>query len=208
MDLRDELAAVRLRSHEPAKRPGIVQQRRGLWPAIKSDWDANGRDWSRPGLRALVVYRFGVWRMAVKPAPLRKLLSVVYHILERRIRRSYGIELPYSAGVGHGVVIEHQNGIVIHGSASIGDRCVIRQGVTIGNRGVDDPLGAPILGNDVDVGANAVIIGRVRIGDGVRVGAGAVVVKDVPAGATVVGNPAVVRLAKQEGPTAAAPLLG
>ncbi|MFM9449475.1 serine O-acetyltransferase, partial [Streptomyces acidiscabies] len=68
-----------------------------------------------------------------------------------------------------------------------------------GSRGIDDPFGAPTLGKNVQIGANAVLIGRITVGDGARIGAGAIVVKDVPTGATAVGNPAVVRLASSSG---------
>lgn len=167
---------------------GVAKQ--GLLSMLRNDWQAHGRDWTRAGFRALAVYRFGVWRMSARPWPLRKALSLAYRILERRVRVRYGIELPYSAKVGNGVVIEHQNCIVIHGSARIGDRCVIRQGVTIGNKGRSDPYGAPVIGDDVDIGANAVIVGRITVGNGARIAAGAMVAKDVPPGALAIGNPA------------------
>jgi serine O-acetyltransferase len=108
----------------------------------------------------------------------------------RYCRNHYGIELPYSVKIGRRVIIEHQGAIVIHGNSVIGDDCYIRQGVTLGNRYMDRPLEAPILGNGVNVGAGAKILGRVRIGDHATIGANAVVLRDVPAGATVVGIPA------------------
>ena len=52
------------------------------------------------------------------------------------------------------------------------------------------PSACPVLGDGVDVGANSVIIGAIKIGDRAVIGAGAVVVKDVPPGAVVAGNPA------------------
>ena len=76
-------------------------------------------------------------------------------------------------------MIEHFGGIVVHGSSVIGDDCIIRQGVTIGNRRLDDPLGAPTLGSRVNVGAGAKILGRVTIGDDVNIGANAVVITDI-----------------------------
>ena len=100
------------------------------------------------------------------------------------------IELPYSATVGRRVVIEHQGGIVVHGHCVIGDDCVLRQGVTLGNKTMDRPYDAPKLGSKVNVGAGAKILGAVTIGDGAQIGANAVVVKDVPAGAMAVGVPA------------------
>jgi serine O-acetyltransferase len=138
----------------------------------------------------VAVHRFGNWRMGIKPKLLRAPLSVLYRALFRGVRNLYGIELPYSARVGRRVVIEHQNGIVIHGNSSIGDDCIIRQGVTLGNRRLDRPFDAPRLGNRVNVGAGAKILGGVTIGDGAMIGANAVVRSDVPAGAVAVGIPA------------------
>ncbi len=115
---------------------------------------------------------------------------MIYRCLFRRCRNIYGIELPYSALVGQRVVIEHQGGIVIHGASVIGDGCTIRQGCTLGIRRIDEPGAAPVLEADVDVGAGAVILGRIRIGRGAKIGANAVVLIDVPAGEVALGVPA------------------
>lgn len=162
----------------------------GLWEQIKEDWIAHGQDWTKPGFRAVAVYRFGVWRMKVKPILLRAPLSILYRALFRKIRNTYGIELPYSAQLGRRVVIEHQSCIVIHGDCVIGDDCIIRQGVTMGNRYLDHPFDAPKLGKRVNVGAGAKLFGNITIGDDVSIGANAVVLTDIPAGKTAVGIPA------------------
>lgn len=161
-----------------------------VWSLIKEDWQANGKDWTRPGFRALAVYRFGVWRMTIKNKWLRAPASIVYRWLFRRVRNHYGIEFPYSIQVGRRLVIEHQSAIVIHGNTVFGDDCIIRQGVTIGNRHAAHPFDAPRLGNRVNVGAGAKLLGAITVGDGANIGANSVVVKDVPAGVTVVGIPA------------------
>ncbi|HTL89104.1 MAG TPA: serine acetyltransferase, partial [Leptolyngbya sp.] len=95
----------------------------GLWQQIVEDWNAHGRDWTKPGFRAIAVYRFGVWRMGIKPALLRAPFSILYRMLFCKVRNGYGIELPYSAKVGRRVIIEHQSAIVIHGNCVIGDDC-------------------------------------------------------------------------------------
>lgn len=161
-----------------------------LFQSIKSDWLAHGKDWTKPGFRALAYYRIGVWRMSVKPKILRAPLSIIYRFLYRRARNLYGIELPYSATIGQHVVFEHQHGVVIHGAATIGNGCVIRQGVTIGNRSIKYPDNAPILGENVNVGAGAKILGAITIGDNANIGANSVVIKDVATNTTVVGIPA------------------
>jgi serine O-acetyltransferase len=157
---------------------------------IHEDWLVHGRDWSLPGFRAVAVYRFGVWRMQFENPMVRLPLSFVYRRLYRKMRNSYGIELPHSAKIGRRLRIEHQSDIVVHGECEIGDDCVLRQGVTLGCRYLDRPLEAPMLGDRVNVGAGAKILGGVRIGDGANIGANSVVLKDVGRGETAVGIPA------------------
>ncbi|MEA5507020.1 serine O-acetyltransferase [Halotia wernerae UHCC 0503] len=161
-----------------------------LWQQIKEDWIAHGRDWTKPGFRAVVVQRFGVWRMKVQPKLLRAPLSILYRMLFRKVRNTYGIELPYTVQLGRRVIIEHQGAIVIHGYCAIGDDSIIRQGVTLGNRYLDRPFDAPKLGKSVNIGAGAKIFGDISIGDHANIGANAVVLCNVPAGATAVGIPA------------------
>lgn len=168
----------------------------GLGAQIREDWASHGRDWTKPGFRAVAVHRFGVWRMGVRPKLLRAPLSLVYRILYRHCRNGYGIELPYSVTIGRRLIIEHQGGIVVHGNTVIGDDCIVRQNCTLGLRHLATPHDAPILGDRVELGAGAVILGKVRLGDGAKVGANAVVLTDVPAGALATGVPAQIRLAK------------
>ena len=162
----------------------------GLWQQIKEDWIAHGKDWTKPGFRAVAVQRFGVWRMKIKPKLLRSPFSILYRALYRKIRNNYGIDLPYTVKLGRRVIIEHQSCIIIHGYSTIGDDCIIRQGVTIGNRYLENPFDTPKLGARVNVGAGAKILGNVTIGDDVNIGANAVVLVDIPTSRTAVGIPA------------------
>jgi serine acetyltransferase len=165
----------------------------GLLQRLREDWIAHGRDWTKPGFRAVAVHRFGNWRMGIRTLALRAPFSALYRLLYRRVRNVYGIELPYSVQLGRRVVFEHQSGIVVHGHCVIGDDCVIRHGVTLGNRSPAQPLEAPKLGCRVDVGAGAKILGPVTVGDGAVIGANAVVLTDVPDHGVAVGVPATVR---------------
>jgi serine O-acetyltransferase len=167
--------------------PGSLRE---LWEYWAEDLRSHEGESSRPGFRALAVYRFGVYRMHWPRNVLRMAMSVIYRFLFRWVRNHYSIELPYSAKVGRRVVIEHQGAIVIHGNSVIGDECIIRQGVTLGNRHLNAPFDAPVLGRGVNVGAGAKILGNVKIGDKAVIGANAVVLRDVPAGRTAVGVPA------------------
>ena len=159
---------------------------------IRADLAAHQGDWGAQGFWALLVYRFGRWRYTVRPAILRKLLSVIYHVLFKFIQIVTGIELPCEVPIGRNFVIEHSGGIVISGFASFGDDCRIRNGVVVGLSRVDEPC-APQIGNDVDIGTGAKVLGNIRIGNGVRIGANAVVITDVPDDCLAVGVPAAIK---------------
>ena len=174
----------------------------GFWQQVQEDWVAHGRDWTKPGFRAVAVHRFGVWRMGISPKLLRAPFSLLYRMLYRKVRNTYGIELPYTVKLGRRVIFEHQGCIVIHGNSVIGDDTIIRQGVTLGLRYLDRLTEAPSLGKRVNVGAGAKLFGNITIGSDVNVGANAVVLFDVPDGATVVGIPAkIVKITEKSVPS-------
>jgi serine acetyltransferase len=160
---------------------------------LKNDWRHHGRDFTKPGFKAVAFHRFGNWRMGIKSKILRIPFSILYKFLFIRARNKYGIELPYTVKLGYGVIFEHQHGIVIHGNTVIGDNCIVRQGVTIGNRYTDRPLDAPILRNNVNIGAGAVILGNITIGNNVHIGANAVVLNSIPDNHMAYGVPAIIR---------------
>lgn len=163
-----------------------------MFDNIRADLQAHGGRWGAQGFWALVVYRFGRWRYGVKPVWLRKLMSLVYRVMYKWVQIVSGIELPCEVEIGRGFVIDHFGGIVISGYAKFGDNCRIRNGVVVGLSRVEDPC-APVIGNNVDIGAGAKLLGRITIGDNVRIGANAVVVSDVPSDSIAMGVPAVVR---------------
>jgi glycosyltransferase involved in cell wall biosynthesis/serine acetyltransferase len=99
------------------------------------------------------------------------------------------VYLPPSAKIGPGLVIFHGYAIVINENAVLGRNVTIRQSVTIGAKN-DAGTDAPTIGDDVDIGAGAVVIGPITVGNGAVIGAGAIVVHDVAPGEVVVGNPA------------------
>lgn len=110
-------------------------------------------------------------------------------IIKALIRVLWGAVIPYQADIGKGTILGYQGlGCVIHKNCVIGKNCHISQGVTIGGRsGFSD---VPILGDNVSVGAGAVIIGPITIGCNVVIGANAVVNRDIPANCVAVGVPA------------------
>ena len=99
--------------------------------------------------------------------------------------------------MGAGLYIGHFGGIHVNEGAVIGNNCNIQQDVTLGKANRGKKAGAPVIGNNVFIGAGAKIIGRIHVGDGAAVGANAVVTKDVPAGAAVAGVPA--RVVSEQG---------
>lgn len=110
--------------------------------------------------------------------------------LAMRTRVRYGADIHPAAQIGRRFTIDHGIGVVIGGTAIIGDDCLIYQGATLGMTGKHGGKRHPTLGSGVMVGAGSILLGAITVGDGVRVGAGSVVVDDVPANTTVVGNPA------------------
>jgi serine O-acetyltransferase len=162
---------------------------------LKEDWQTYEGDIWRQGLWVMWVYRFGQWRYGIRPALLRKPFSLLYKILRTGCQMLTGVELPCETRVGRRLRIEHFGGIVISGDSVIGDDVVLRHGVTIGLKRTGQ-RGAPRIGNRVDIGAGAKILGNITIGDDAVIGANAVVLKDVPPGAFAVGIPA--RIIRQE----------
>lgn len=164
---------------------------------IRSDLQAYQGNWAAQGFWVMLVYRFGRWRYTVKPALLRKLLSFIYKFLYKCVQIVTGIELPCEVEVGSNFVIDHFGGIVISGYAKFGDNCRIRNGVVVGLANIDEPC-APVIGNNVDIGAGAKVLGKINVGDNVLIGANAVVIKDVPSNSIAVGVPAQIKPRKQE----------
>ena len=166
-----------------------------MFENLKEDWHTHDRDLTRRGLWAMAVYRFGNWRYTLRSPALRKPFSLLYKILKVLSESLTGIELPCEAKVGRRLVIEHGFDIVVSGDAILGDDVVLRNGVTIGlcRRGV---RGSPTIGNRVDIGAGAKLLGPITIGDDVAIGANAVVLTDVPSGHIAVGVPARLKLRK------------
>ncbi|MBX7172159.1 MAG: serine O-acetyltransferase [Pyrinomonadaceae bacterium] len=163
-----------------------------MFELLREDWDTYERDIQRQGIWVMAVYRFGRWRYNINNSLFRKFFSFVYRLLKIISQIMTGIDLPCEATVGRRFCIEHFGGIIISGDAVIGDDVTIRNGVTIGLRR-KGTRGAPIIGNRVDIGAGAVILGNIRIGDDSAIGANAVVLEDVPPNSIAVGVPAIIK---------------
>jgi len=163
-----------------------------MFENIRKDLRAHGGAWGAQGFWVLVVYRFGRWRFGVRPLFVRKIFSLLYKVAFKLIQIVTGVELPCEVHIGRNFVIDHFGGIVISGYAKFGDNCRIRSGVVVGLRRVDEP-GAPVIGDNVDIGAGAKLLGPIAIGNNVAIGANAVVLDDVPDNCIAIGVPAVIK---------------
>lgn len=127
---------------------------------------------------------------------LAKLLSdkkipLLPDLIYKFMRIVFACDIKYTVKIGKGVRFYHNGlGVVIHKSAIIGDDVSIYQNVTIGGNGKEQEFnGAPIIGNNVFIGAGAVVLGPITIGKNAKIGANSVVLNNVPSGRTVVGVP-------------------
>lgn len=164
--------------------PGI-----GFWALIAEDLRTHEADFFSQGFWALFWHRFGNWRMSLKPRLLRAPFSVIYKIMYKVTQWVCGIDLPYSMPIGRRLKLEHFGGMILVADR-IGDDVIVRQNTTFGISGLHAPRGWPRIGDRVEIGVGAVVVGNIEIGAGAVIGANAVVVKDVAPGTVVGGVPA------------------
>lgn len=146
----------------------------------------------------MIVYRYGNYVFyRVKLPLIRQILLILYVVFNNIAKLISGSTIPARCKIGKGLRLEHNgNGVVIYTKAVIGNNVRIFQQVTIG---ANDPYeeqvkyGAPLIGDNVFIGAGAKIIGPIKIGEGAKIGANAVVNTDIPNGATAVGIPASIK---------------
>ncbi|MEP1487183.1 MAG: serine O-acetyltransferase [Algibacter sp.] len=143
------------------------------------------------GLWAIYVYRFShsIYISSLTKV-IKKPLLLLGIVWQKWIEIITGISIPYSAQIGDRFYIGHFGGIIINSKAIIGHNCNISQGVTIGVNGKGENRGVPTIGNNVYIGANAVIVGKIKIGDGCVIAANSLVIETVDANNTVIGVPA------------------
>lgn len=145
------------------------------------------------GFWALLVHRLAEPRQRIRSRLVRGLYYIVYRILQKGVESWTGISIGETAVIGRRLVIEHFGGIIVHGNSVIGDDVMIRQGVTLGNSSETRSHEAPRIGDRVSIGAGAKILGPIVIGNDVAIGANAVVISDIPEGMLAVGVPAKIK---------------
>jgi len=147
---------------------------------------------TQQGLWALFIYRASnALFVSNLPYFIKRVLLFFCVISQKIIEIITGISLPYSATIGERFYIGHFGGIIVNANAIIGNNCNVSQGVTIGVSGINEKRGVPVIGNDVYIGANAVVVGKINVGDFAVIGANSLVTKDVMPNTTVLGVPAV-----------------
>lgn len=135
-----------------------------------------------PGLHAIWLHRIAHWFY-------KKKLYTIARILSHTNRHITNIEIHPGAKIGRRFFIDHGMGVVIGETAEIGDDVLMYQGVVLGGTSLEKKKRHPTIGNNVVIGAGAIVLGAVNIGDRARIGAGSVVITDVPPDATAVGVP-------------------
>lgn len=155
---------------------------------IIQDWHANSG--SSKGRFIMLNYRLASF---IKNRKFLKIIVFPYLIFHRIFFDwILGVEININSKIGSGFRLFHGQGLVINGDSIVGNNCLFRNGITLGTKlSQNGELSkAPVIGNNVCVGSNAVIIGEVTIGNNVIIGAGAVVVKSFPNNTVIAGNPA------------------
>lgn len=150
---------------------------------------------SEQSLWAVWLYRFGQ-RVNHLTGIKFKLLVKLYWLLFRFVETLTGVSIPKDAKIGPGLRIWHFGNIFINTDVVIGHTCTLRQGVTIGNRHENGP--SPVIGDNVEFGAYAQVLGGIKVGNNVKIAAMSVVLDDVPDNATVAGIPAKIIKIKSE----------
>lgn len=131
-----------------------------------------------------------VWTHRVAHALWRRDHHFAARLLSHSARLLTAVEIHPGAELGRRVTIDHGAGVVVGETADVGDDVHFYHGVTLGANQPHAGKRHPTVESDVVLGAGATLVGAITVGAGASIGASAVVSKDVPPGATMVGNPA------------------
>lgn len=159
-----------------------------LFAYLFQDWQANRRNFKGQ----LVLFLFRLVGVINRYMALKVIFFLYLMFYRYWVEWVLGIELPRKLTIGKGLKLYHGQALVVNYAVVMGENCVLRNSVTIGHKKLPDGTFSkcPRIGNNVDIGANACLIGDIEIGDNVVIGAGAVVMKSIPSDCIAVGNPA------------------
>lgn len=159
----------------------------GLISVLKVDLRVNKGN--TKGKFIVFFFRFANFFSAKKRNPFYFIPGIFFRLFYKfQVQWIMGIDLAEKTKVGKGLCIFHGQGLVVNEDAIFGEYVTLRHNTTIGNKYEGGQ--SPEFGNNVNIGANSVLLGNIKIGDGVIIGAGSVVTKDLPSDVVVVGNPA------------------
>lgn len=166
----------------------LLLQKMNLFSYLFQDWASNPKNIKG----RFVLFLFRLVQVVSRNTVLKLIFILYLAFYHYYVEWVLGIELPRKLKVGRGLMLYHGQALVVNQGVVIGNGCTLRNSVTIGHKKLADGTfsGCPRIGNHVDIGANACIIGDIEIGDHVIIGAGAVVTKSIPAYCIAVGNPA------------------
>lgn len=135
-------------------------------------------------------FRFMVMKRICESYSLMNPIGLVGRLWYKRLQVKFGFQIPHTAKIGGGLFMGHFGNIVINQGATIGANCNIAQGVTLGYISRGNKKGCPEVGDRVWIGANAIVVGNIKVGNDVLIAPLSFVNFDVPDHATVMGNPA------------------
>lgn len=165
-----------------------ISRRPVLLHAVRMDYQLHGCRILDAGFISLLVYRIGRWADSRQSKWGRRPAQKLYGLLRMVTATVTRVWIPSQVTLGEGFHIIHAEGsISIHPDVVIGKRCGVMHNVTIGT---NMTAGAPVIGDDVFIGVNSTVLGKIRIGDRVRIGANTAVSTDIPSDSIVLGSPA------------------
>lgn len=151
-----------------------------------------GTQW-KFGIKSLIKLIFShqirymrLWRKA----SVKQTLFVKYRLLY--YARKYGLEIASTAEIGKGLYLGHPYNITVGGEVKIGDNVNLHKGCTVGRENRGKREGVPTIGNNVSIGINSTVVGKITIGDDVMIAPNSFVNFDVPSHSVVIGNPGVI----------------
>jgi len=158
-----------------------------MFQTLREDYIRHGRSLTDAGFVSLAIYRYGRWALHRRNPAARWIANKFYGLLRIFVLNITKIWIPPQVRLGKDFHIIHAEGsLSIHPDAVIGDRCGVMHNVTIGTNMRD---GAPVIGDDVFIGVNSTVLGRIRVGDRVRIGANTAVSTNIPSDCLVIGSP-------------------
>jgi len=170
-----------------------------FWVLLREDLEAARR--GDPAARTLLEVALGypgvhaLWahRVCHRMWHASPLLRLPARLLSQLVRGLTGVEIHPAAVLGRRLFIDHGMGVVVGETAVVGNDVVMFHGTTLGGRSMTKGKRHPTIGDRVVIGAGAKVLGPITVGDDAQIGANAVVVHDVPDGAVSVGVPGRVR---------------